>query len=142
MKNRLLSLESLVSCVLLLSGLTALADDKKADPTGTWTWTMPGRNGGPDRTNSLALKAADSKLTGTLTSPIRGGGTTNVDIADGKVDGDAVSFTVVRQFNGNTVTNNYSGKVADDKISGKVEFIRDGDTQSRDWSATRATETK
>jgi len=31
----------------------AAEDDKKADPSGTWTWTTPGRNGGADRKMTL-----------------------------------------------------------------------------------------
>src|SRR5947207_10306596 len=42
------------------------AEDKKADPSGTWTWTMPGRNGGPDRKMTLKLKSEGDKVTGKL----------------------------------------------------------------------------
>ncbi|MCX6926634.1 MAG: hypothetical protein NT154_26010, partial [Verrucomicrobia bacterium] len=74
-----------------------------ADATGTWTWTRPGRNGGADMKLTLKLKADGEKLTGTLTSPNRDGGTTDTAIADGKVKGEEVSFTVTREFNGNTM---------------------------------------
>jgi hypothetical protein len=33
------------------------------------------------------------------------------------------------------MTNKYSGTLADGAIKGKVEFTRNGDTQSRDWEA-------
>src|SRR5512137_2690261 len=72
-----------------------------ADATGTWSWTRPGRNGGPDQKMTLKLKADGEKLTGTLTSPSRDGGTTDTAIADGKVKGEEVSFTVTREFNNN-----------------------------------------
>ena len=108
-----------------------------ADVAGTWTWTSPGRNGGPDRTNTLSLKIDADKLTGKLTM-LRRGEPVSTDIADGKVDGDKVSFTVVREYNGNSFTNKYSGTLSADTITGKMEFTRDGDTQSRDWKAIRA----
>jgi len=129
----------LAACALLVAGTAVRADDAKADPTGTWTWATPGRNGGPDRTNTLSLKADASKLTGTLSAPGRGGQSVETAIADGTVDGDAISFAIVRERNGTSRTNKFSGKVAGDKITGKMEFTRNGDTQSRDWTATRST---
>jgi hypothetical protein len=126
----------LLGAVLLLGALSqAQADDKKVDPTGTYMWTMPGRNGGADRTNTLVLKLDGDKLTGKLSAPGRGGAATETEIADGKLAGADISFTVVRSFNGNSMTNKYSGKLADGAIKGKIEFNRDGDTQSRDWEA-------
>jgi hypothetical protein len=122
----------------LLTGtiIQAQADDKKVDPTGTYIWTMPGRNGGPDRTNTLVLKLDGDKLTGKLTAPGRGGAAgTPVDIADGKLAGADVSFNVVRTYNDNTMTNKYSGTLADGSIKGKVESVRNGEPQSRDWEA-------
>ncbi len=121
----------------LLTGtiLSAQADDQKVDPSGTYIWTMKGRNGGPDRTNSLALKLDGDKLTGKLTTPGRGGSPMVSDIDNAKLTSSQVTFTVVRSYNGNSFTNNYSGTVADGSIKGKVEFTRNGDTQSRDWEA-------
>jgi hypothetical protein len=98
---------------------------------------MPGRNGGPDRTNTLTLKVDGDKLTGKLVTPGRGGRTNEMEIAEGKLAGDAVSFTITREFNGNTMTSKYSGKVEGDTIKGKIDFERDGEAQSRDWEAKR-----
>ena len=131
-----------LSCVLLLIGTAAQAADAKTDPAGTWTWTQPGRNGGPDRTNSLALKMEDSKLTGKISAPGRGGQIAETPIAEAKVEGDAISFTVIREFNGNSMTNKYSGKISTDKITGKIEFVRNGEAQSRDWTASRVADKK
>ena len=58
------------------------------------------------------------------------------------MDGDTISFTVVREFNGNSNTNKYSGKISADKITGKAESVRNGEAQSRDWEAIRATDKK
>jgi hypothetical protein len=122
--------------LLLLGALPlAQADDKKVDPSGTYMWTMPGRNGGADRTNTLVLKLDGDKLTGKLSAPGRGGAATDTEIADGKLTGADVSFCVVRTFNGNTMTNKYSGTIADGAIKGKIESERNGQPQSRDWEA-------
>jgi hypothetical protein len=43
---------------------------------------------------------------------------------------------VVRAFNGNSITNKYSGTLADGVIKGKNDSVnRNGDPQSRDWEA-------
>jgi len=118
------------------------AQDKKADPNGTWTWTVPGRNGGPDRKMSLKLKVEGDKVTGKLTAPARGGEMRDTDIKDGQIKGDEISFKVEREINGNTMVSKYNGKVSGDTIKGKMEFERNGETQSRDWEAKRLTETK
>lgn len=127
----------LLGATLLIGAIVpAHADDKKTDPSGTYSWTVPGRNGGPDRTNTLVLKLDGDKLTGKLSAPGRGGKINETEIGDGKVTGADISFTVVRSFNGNSFTNNYSGTLADGAIKGKMNFInRNGDPQSRDWEA-------
>ncbi len=118
------------------------AEDKKADPSGNWTWTMPGRNGGPDRKITLKLKAEGDKVTGKIGMPARDGQTREVEIKDGKLNGNELSFTVVREFNGNTMTSKYKGKVGEDTIKGKLEFERNGEAQTRDWEAKQVTEGK
>jgi hypothetical protein len=122
---------------ILVTGVLvqARAEDKKVDPSGTYVWTVPGRNGGADRTNTLTLKLEGDKLTGKLTSPGRDGQVNSTDIADGKITGTDISFCVVRTFNDNTFTNKYSGKIADGVIKGKMDFARNGEAQSRDWEA-------
>jgi hypothetical protein len=116
------------------------SDSKPVDPSGTWTWSVPARNGGPDRTNTLTLKLEGDKVTGKLTTPGRDGQVRESAVDDGKVKGSDLSFSITREFNGNSFTMKYSGKVAADSIQGKVEFDRDGETQSRDWHAARQAE--
>ena len=118
------------------------AQDKKADANGTWTWTTPGRNGGPDRKMSLKLKAEGDKVTGKLSAPARGGEVRETEIKDGQIKGDEVSFKIVRQVNGNEMTTKYHGKISGDTLKGKVEFERNGESQSRDWEAKRGSDAK
>jgi hypothetical protein len=114
----------------------AQAQDKKTDPSGTYVWSTPARNGGPDRTNTLVLKLDGDKLTGKLSAPGRGGQPSETEIADGKVAGATVSFAVVRTFGGNSMTNKYSATLADGTLKGKIDMVdRNGDPQSRDWEA-------
>lgn len=127
-----ISVFSLITCALMA---VAQAEPSKAD--GTWTWTMQGRNGGPERKLTLTLKTEGKKLAGKLTSPGRDGQTNETEIKDGKIEGDEISFSVTREWNGNKVTSQYKGKVTANSIKGKIEFERDGEKQSRDWEAKR-----
>lgn len=138
------SLIQIALCTVLALGFigSTQAQEKKADANGTWTWTMPGRNGGPDRKMSLKLKVDGDKVTGKLGAPARGGEVRETDIKDGQIKGDEISFKVVREVNGNEMTTKYNGKLSGDTIKGKIEFERNGENQSRDWEAKRATDAK
>lgn len=89
-----------------------------ADVTGKWSFETQGRNG--PTTQTLNLKQSGSDLTGTLTGG-RGG---EVQISDGKVDGNNVSFNVVREFQGNKVTIKYSGVMSGDEMKLTIETGR------------------
>jgi hypothetical protein len=141
-QNHLTTLIKASLCGLVALGFLsqAQAADKKAD--GTYTFTVPGRNGGADRKMTLMLKTEGEKLTGKLSFEGQNGQTRETEITDGKLKGDEVSFTVVREFNGNKITSKYNGKVDEKGIKGKIETERDGNTQSRDWEAKRETDKK
>jgi hypothetical protein len=129
-------------CALFALGFVSQtqAQDKKVD--GTWAWTMPGRNGGPDRKITLKLKTEGDKVTGKILAPTRQDPAAETEIKDGKLAGDDLSFTVIREGRNGKMTFKYKGKVSADSIKGKVEFGPEGDTQSRDWEAKRDTEKK
>ena len=130
------SIFTFAACAFL--ALSAVSQAAAADASGTWTWSRPGRNGGEAQKTTLTLKVDGEKLTGSVTSPGRQGAEPRkTEIADGKVKGDEISFSVTREFNGNKMTSKYSGKVSADTIKGKTEFDRNGETQSRDWEAKR-----
>ena len=133
------SFAKLTACFMLaIAAVVQSEAADKVDPSGTWTWTTPGRDGGPGRSSTLKLKLDGDKLTGTVSAPGRQGGEArDVAISDASLKGDEVAFTVKREFNGNTFVAKYSGKVAGDSIKGKVETERDGNTRSRDWEAKR-----
>src|ERR1019366_6410342 len=77
---------------------------------------------------SFALMAADVSGKWTYEGRGRGGGGDNppppIAITDGKVDGNNISFTVKREFNGNTIVQKYEGVVNGDEI--KLKIIRNG----------------
>ena len=123
----------LVCMTLVMGGFAAVAQEKKADATGTWKWTMQGRQGGQAREVSLTLKQEGDKLTGKM-----GGGQNETEIKDGKIDKDGtLSFSVTRKRQDNEVTTKYSGKLDGDTIKGKIEGPQG---QPRDWEAKRSKE--
>lgn len=131
---------SFLKLSLCAAAIFASAALYAADISGSWMWTTPGRNGGPDRTNTLTLKVDGSKVSGDLATPGRNGKARHTDISNGKIDGDNLSFDVVREGrNGNSSTNSFHGTVAGDTITGKMEYTRrNGETASRDWEAKRS----
>src|SRR5262245_61025124 len=103
--NRILTSLTLAGCLSLAFTLTAQADDKKVDPTGTWTWSAPERDG-HTREASLKSKLEGDKLTGAVS----GRNNTETAIEDGKFKGDEISFKVTRKAaNGNEIVTKYSG---------------------------------
>jgi hypothetical protein len=91
-----------------------------ADPSGKWSYETQGRNG--PQTVTLTLKASGDALSGSISGG-RGG---PVDITEGKVSGDDISFTVVREFQGNSFSTKYKGKVSGDSIELTIEGPRGG----------------
>jgi len=91
--------------LLALAALT-IGVSFAADIDGKWTGQVEGRNG--PQTQTLMLKASGNTLTGTVEGG-RGGAT---EISNGTMDGNNVSFSVVREFGGNKITQDYKGAVA------------------------------
>jgi hypothetical protein len=92
---------TILSLMALTCGLSLAADID-----GRWTAELPGRNGAV--TQTLTLKADGNNLTGSMEGR-RGG---SVDISDGTINGSDVSFKVVREFNGNQITQEYKGTLS------------------------------
>jgi hypothetical protein len=101
------------------------------DPTGTWKWSTTFGDKSIEAT--LKLKLEGDKLTGAYV----GRNNTETPIEEGTFKDNKVSFKVTREFNNNKFTIKYSGTLAGDTITGKTEFDREGQTQSRDWVAKR-----
>jgi hypothetical protein len=95
-----------IQCITALAALT-LWVSFAADIDGKWTGQVEGRNG--PQTQSIMLKASGNTLTGSIAGG-RGG---PVEISNGTIDGDNnVAFSVVREFNGNKVTQEYKGTLS------------------------------
>lgn len=126
--KRLVVVMSVLTLSLLANRIAQAADD----PSGTWKWEMT--FGDQKREMSLTLKLEGDKLSGSM--PGRNGQETQIENASYK-EGN-ISFTVTRARGDRKITMKYSGKLSGDTITGKIEFEREGQAQSRDWEAKRA----
>ena len=117
MKNRLVMLFALFA----LTTMVALG----ADVSGKWMSEAAGK-GGPQ---TFTFKQSGASLTGT----VEGGRGGPAEISNGKVDGSSVSFEVVRDMGGNSVTIKYSGSV--DGSTMKLSF--DAGRGPRDITLTK-----
>ncbi len=103
---------------------------RESSIAGTWKWTVD--FGGETHNRELVLKNEGGKISGTLS-----GDDQKSDIRDAKFADGTLSYTVDREFNGQKMTFKYSGKVKGDAIEGKSQIERDGQSQSRDWTAKK-----
>jgi polyisoprenoid-binding protein YceI len=127
MKLRLSVLMAVLAAVLVAT-LPAQAAD--AAVAGKWTAQVPGRDG-QTRDVTFNFKTAGDKLTGTMT-----GRQGDVEISDGKVKADEVSFEVTVTIQGTATKMTYKGKVAGDEI--KFTRHRDGSDRATEFTAHRA----
>jgi hypothetical protein len=103
---------------ILLAGVFAVAAFA-ADVDGKWKASFETPNG-QKLEYTFDFNAQGSTLTGTVSST-RG----ESKIQDGKVEGDAITFNVVRNFNGQDFKIGYKGHVAGDEIKMTASFGED-----------------
>jgi hypothetical protein len=115
---------------------TPAADaDLKTAPTlaGTWRWNFAMPDGTTIRPK-LKVMVEDGQLLGATS--FRPGG--EAPITNIVVNGDQVSFQVVRQRGGEDIVTSYSGRWTDQSIKGKIESNWAGEKQVFNWDAQRA----
>jgi len=115
--------------ILKLLGMLALATGllSAADIDGRWTAKV-GKGG--KVTETLTLKANGNQLTGTLERP---NGTANV--TEGVINGNSVSFKVIRDRDGKAATQQYKGTLSGTDLKLTVTGRRGG---TRDVAFKRA----
>jgi hypothetical protein len=86
-----------------------------ADIDGTWTAETQGKNG--PQTQTLTLMSKGDALTGKMDNGGKGG---PADISDGKIEGNNVSFKIVRDFGGKQVSQEFKGTLAGGELKGQM----------------------
>ena len=98
--------------------------------TGNWHYQI--NLGGNDLDLLLSLKQEGDKVTGKVSVA-----DFELPISEGKIAGNAISFTVAVDRDDMKFTSKYKGAVAGDTIKGKIHSDRGGQDHEYDWNATR-----
>jgi hypothetical protein len=98
-----------------LVGLLAVAASA-ADIDGKWKAEFNTPDG-QTRTTTFTFKADGDKLTGTVS-----GRQADTPISEGKINGDEISFAVVRNMGGEERKMQYKGKIAGDELKLTMQF--------------------
>ena len=102
---------------LLIIALLLAGSAFAADVDGKWAGTMSTPMG--DVPVAFTFKADGATLNGTTAGPDGG----DVKIAEGKVDGNNVSFTVTFDFGGMPIVLSYKGVVVKDEIKFAIDVM-------------------
>ena len=121
MTLRTILMAALVAALMTVSALAASID-------GKWTGEMQTPNG--SRPVNFTFTTDGSTLNGSTS--VRNGET---KVSNGKVDGVSISFDVTREFQGNSMTMHYAGKVSGDDL--KLTITREGG-EPREMTLKRA----
>jgi hypothetical protein len=101
-----------------------------ADVNGKWTAQVPGRDG-QTRELTFNFKAEGEKLTGTMSGQ-RG----DSEIAEGKINGDQISFTVKINLQGTERKFLYKGTISGDEMK-VTRTIEGGNMPPQEFTAKR-----
>ena len=113
---------------------TASSVKNKANPAGTWRleydWS------GYQVKDAFRLKRGkDNQLLGTLYR-----NDTKLDIQDGKIEGDSISFTVTAEYEGTEWVTKYAGKIDGDALEGTAVVTGNGQSLELPWTPKRSVE--
>jgi hypothetical protein len=121
----------LASVVCLLAVVALARAEDKADPTGTWKYTVDVM--GESREVTIKLKRDGDKLTGTVeVAGIEG------MIEDGKYKDGEVSFKTTLDAGGMMIHLKYKGTIKGDTFKGKRELEAGGEKNTKDIEAKRS----
>ena len=131
---------------LLTAAVVAMAPAPASAQNLAGMWELSQETGRGTRTSTLSLTVDGMTLTGTVTTTGGGrrggggggGGPQAVEISDGKIDGSSFSFTLIRTFGDNTITQTYSGTIDGATLTGTIEGGgRGGGGQPRPFTGKR-----
>jgi hypothetical protein len=122
-----------MTLVLGVNCLAGAADDKVADPVGTWKCEY--EIGGQQRTSTLKIKKDGDKFAGTMSWPDQ----EETKLKDLKVKDGTLTFSADRKLPGmdDPITVEYNLKIDGDKIKGKGSTEFGGEKREWDIDAKR-----
>jgi len=120
-------------CVLTTSISAQDKTAKTTDPSGTWRWEY--ELGGATMKDSVSLNLGkDNKLVGQY----KGREEKLIEIKDAKIEGDALSFLLLLDFQGTSLKLEFKGRVKGDAIDGNVTVSTGEGSQEYSWAPTRS----
>jgi autotransporter translocation and assembly factor TamB len=128
-------------CVAIFAAFAAAQDTSKTrmEPSGTWRWEYD--LDGTQYKDLVRLKVGeaikdskDRELKGKYESSSG----RKIDIENGKVSGDKVSFEFKVNYQGMDVKLEFEGTVKNDSLTGNVKASTNDGSRDLDWSATRS----
>jgi hypothetical protein len=120
-----------MALVLGVCGLVGAADDKAADPVGTWQCSY--EIGEQKRTATLTVKKEGDKFVGTMSWPDQ----KDEKIKDPKFKDGKLSFSAVRKFMDNEIPIDYNFTIDGDELKGKGAADFGGQKQEFDIEGKR-----
>ena len=120
-------MKAILSLTLALGvcGLAGAAENKAADPVGTWNCEY--EIGGQQRTSTLEIKKDGDKLTGTMSWTNQ----KDEKLRDLKFKDGKLTFSAVRKIMDNEIPIDYTLTIDGDKLKGKGEAEFGG--EKREW---------
>lgn len=106
--------------IILLSALILAPLTAFADATGTWTATFDTQVG--EQKYTFVFNVDGMTLTGTAKSSVAGAENPEVELQDGKVDGDTITFVENLSYQGQALAINYTGTMTSDD---EIQFSRE-----------------
>jgi precorrin-6B methylase 2 len=101
-----------------------------AAAAGTWQWTLPGSKG--EQAYQLRLRQRFQAVSGTVKA-----GDQQLPVADATITGDRLTFSIVRDVQGEKSRMSFSGRLIGNTLSGSVESQGGPAPGKRDWTANR-----
>ena len=120
-----------LALVLGLCGLARAADEKAADPVGTWK--LEYEIGDQQRTATLTITKDGDKLAGTMDWPDQ----KDAKLKDVKLKDAELTFSAERMLGGNTIPVEYKFTVDGDKLKGKGAVENGGQKTEFDIAGKR-----
>jgi hypothetical protein len=126
-------MKAILSLTLALGiyGLAVAADDKAADPVGTWNCEY--EIGGQQRTSTLEIKKDGDKFTGTMSWSNQ----KDEKLKDLKFKEGKLTFSAVRKIMDNEIPIDYTLTIDGDKLKGKGEGDFGGQKQEFEITGKR-----
>jgi hypothetical protein len=126
-----MKISNIIRCAVFTVLATGMAF--AADITGKWTGEFAGPDGGGGMTVAYTFKQEGAKLTGTSEGP---GG--EMQIKDGKVDGDKVVFSISFDGGGGEMKIVHEGTIKGDEITLKIKMGAGGEGPGGELKLKRA----